>query len=286
MPTLRVLETPAEMAEIEDLQRLVWPGADIEIVPAHILLTFAHNGGLVLGAYEGERLIGLLAGFPGLYPLPDGPQPKHCSHLLGVHPEYRSAGIGFALKQAQWQMLRQQGLSLATWTYDPLLSPNALLNIARLGAVCNTYLPNLYGEMRDGLNAGLESDRFQVDWWLNTRRVETRLGHHPRPNLNLDHYAQANAQTLYHPLALPEAGLQPPEAFTQPQAALILAEIPHDFTSLKRQAPSLARAWRFFSREIFTTCFEQGYLVTDFIFDRSSPTPRSFYVLAHEESVV
>jgi predicted GNAT superfamily acetyltransferase len=286
MTAIRILETPAEMTLAEDLQRLVWPGSDAEILPVHILLTFAHNGGLVLGAYQGEDLVGLLVGFPGLYPLPDGPQPKHCSHQLGIHPDYQSAGIGFALKRAQWQMLRQQGLALATWTYDPLLSRNAYLNIARLGAVCNTYLVNLYGEMRDGLNAGLESDRFQVDWWLNTRRVSTRLGRRPRLDLGLAHYTSAKTQSLYRPLVPPDAFLRPPEHFSHPQEALILAEIPSDFMALKQQDPPLARGWRIFSREVFTTCFSLGYLVTDFIFDRSSETPRSFYVLAHEESTV
>jgi len=286
MPTIRILETPAEMIQAEDLQRLVWPGSDAEILPVHILLTFAHNGGLVLGAYEAEDLIGLLVGFPGLYPLPDGPQPKHCSHLLGVHPDYQSTGIGFALKRAQWQMLRKQGLALATWTYDPLLSRNAYLNIARLGAVCNTYLVNFYGEMRDGLNASLETDRLQVDWWLNTRRVSTKLGRRPRLDLGLDHYTSADIQSLYRPLARPNACLRPPQHFTHPQDALALAEIPTDFIALKRQDSPLAREWRIFSREVFTTCFSLGYLMTDFVYDRSGESPRSFYVLAHEKSTV
>lgn len=286
MTSIRILETPAEMAQVEDLQRLVWPGSDAEILPAHILLTFAHNGGLVLGAYDDEKMVGLLVGFPGFYPLPDGPQPKHCSHELGVHPDYQNAGIGFALKRAQWQMLRRQGLSLATWTYDPLLSRNAYLNISRLGAVCNTYLPNLYGEMRDGLNTGLDSDRFQVDWWLNTRRVQRRLGRRPRPGLAFDHYAAADIQALYQPLASPDGLPRPPETFSSPQGALALAEIPTDFMALKRQDLPLARSWRSFSREVFSTCFEQGYLVTDFILDRSGEIPRSFYVLAHGQSTL
>ena len=286
MPNIRILETPAEMSAVEDLQRLVWPGSDAEILPGHILLTFAHNGGLVLGAYDEEKLVGMLVGFPGLYNLPDGPQPKHCSHELGVHPDYQNAGIGFALKRAQWQMLRQQGLALATWTYDPLLSRNAHLNIARLGAVCNTYLPNLYGSLRDGLNAGLDTDRFQVDWWVNTRRVSRRLGRRPRPGLALDHYASAEIQALYQPSQTPLGLLQPPENFANPQASLALAEIPSDFMALKRQDFALARAWRLFSREVFRACFEQGYLVTDFIFDRSRDLPRSFYVLAHGESTL
>lgn len=286
MPIIRILQTAEEMTQVEDLQRLVWPGPEIELLPAHLLLTVAHNGGLVLGAFDAEKMVGLLVGFPGLYTLPDGPQPKHCSHELGVHPDYRDAGIGFALKRAQWQMVRQQGLNLVTWTYDPLLSRNANLNIARLGAVCNTYLPNYYGTMRDGLNLGLNSDRFQVDWWLKTRRVSKRMGSRPRPGLTLDHYTSADIQTLYR--ASPgDSGLPvPPDGFASPQENLALVEIPSDFMALKAQDFGLARAWRAFSREVFSACFGQKYLVSDFIFDRSGARPRSFYVLVHGESTL
>ena len=121
---------------------------------------------MLLGVFVNDELIGFVFGFPGIEPTPDGPRPKHCSHILGVLPDHRDGGVGFALKRAQWQMVRHQGLDHVTWTYDPLLSRNAHLNIARLGAVCSTYRRSEYGDMRDGLNAGLPSDRFQVDWWV------------------------------------------------------------------------------------------------------------------------
>jgi predicted GNAT superfamily acetyltransferase len=285
MITIRVLETATEMEQLEELQRLVWPGSETDILPVHLLVTLAHNGGLVLGAYEDEKMVGLLVGFVGLYEVPDGPRPKHCSHELGVLPDKTNAGIGFALKRAQWQWVRKQGLDRITWTYDPLLSRNAYLNIARLGAVCNTYLREVYGEMRDGLNAGLPSDRFQVDWWLNTRRVERRLSHQPRPALTLADFEAADAQALY-PVDSTGAFLRPPGHLSVPDGALLLAEIPSDFLELKAADFELARAWRFFSREMFETCFSAGYLVTDFIFDKSGDRPRSFYVLTHGEATM
>jgi predicted GNAT superfamily acetyltransferase len=288
MLTIRVLETAAEMEQLEELQRLVWPGSETDILPVHLLVTLAHNGGLVLGAYDGEKMVGLLVGFVGLYEVPDGPRPKHCSHELGVLPEARNLGVGFALKRAQWQWVRKQGLDRVTWTYDPLLSRNGHLNIARLGAVCNTYLREVYGEMRDGLNAGLPSDRFQVDWWINTKRAERRLSRQPRPALTLADFEAAEAQTLYRVNFADsvENFIHPPEHLTVPENALLLAEIPSDFLQLKAADFELARAWRFFSREMFETCFSAGYLVTDFIFDNSGGRPRSFYVLTHGEATM
>ena len=50
MSTIRLLETPEEMTAVEELQRAVWSGSETEIVPAHLLITAVHNGGVLLGA--------------------------------------------------------------------------------------------------------------------------------------------------------------------------------------------------------------------------------------------
>ncbi len=278
---IRLIETPEEMRLVEGLQRLVWPGSETDVVPSHLLLTAAHNGGLVLGAFAGAELVGFVFGFPGFYETPDGPRLKHCSHMLGVHPDWRNRGLGFALKRAQWQLVRHQGIDRITWTYDPLLSRNAHLNIARLGAVCNTYRRSEYGEMRDGLNAGLPSDRFQVDWWVNSRRVERRLSRRARPALTLDQYLAARPSLLE---ARPDStgSLHPTDEPPRPEGVILLVEIPSNFEAIRRSDLALARDWRFYTREVFERAFAAGYLVTDFVYDQG----RSFYVLAHGESTL
>ncbi len=271
---------------MEELQRQVWPGSETDVAPGHILLTAAHNGGLVIGAYAGDRLVGFVFSFPGFDLTPEGPRLKHCSHMLGVHPDYRDRGLGFALKRAQWQAVREQGIDHIIWTYDPLLSRNAHLNITKLGAVCNTYLREVYGQMRDGLNVGLPSDRFRVDWWVNSRRVVERLTGEPPPRRGLSHYLEAGARVL-NPARWDEAGRPlPPES---PQTAMengrllptVLVEIPADFLALKATRPDLALAWRLHTRALFEELFANGYLVTGFIHESGTP-PRSFYVLTHD----
>jgi len=302
---LRILETPDEMATVENLQRLIWPGSEVDIVPAHLLLAVVHNGGLVIGAYRSEpsssaelydpltglSFIGFVFGFPGLYQTPDGPRIKHCSHMLGVDPAQRDQGIGFSLKRAQWQMVRRQGMDLITWTFDPLLSRNAHLNISKLGTVCSTYLREVYGEMRDGINAGLPSDRFQVDWWLNTQRVNRRLSQQARHSLDLAHYFAAGAEVVNpsiidedgHPH--PATGQWEPQGVNGEYQSLLLVEIPSDFTALKAINPALALEWRMHARHLFETLFATGYLVTDFL-HLPGTHPRSFYVLSHGDSTL
>jgi len=284
MPDLviRLLESPEDMTLVEELQRLVWPGSETDVVPAHVFISAIHNGGLVLGAFIDEQLVGFIFGFPGIEFTPDGPRPKHCSHMMGIQPGYRDSGVGFALKRAQWQMVRKQEIDHITWTYDPLLSRNAFLNISKLGAVCNNYRRSEYGDMRDGLNAGLPSDRFQVDWWINTRRVERRLGKRPRGPLNLEDFSKAQLHPLYAPRAGTLGLIRPPEHFSALEGNLLLAEIPPDFNIIKNKDFTLARDWRFFSREIFETAFIAGYIITDFIYEQG----RSLYVLSHGESTL
>jgi predicted GNAT superfamily acetyltransferase len=278
---IRILETPDEMASVEALQRLVWPGSETDVIPAHMLLAAVHNGGLALGAFVGGILVGVSFGFPGFYTTPDGPRLKHHSHILGVHPDWAGKGVGFALKRAQWQMVRNQGIDRITWTYDPLLSRNAHLNISRLGAVCNTYLRSEYGDMRDGLNAGLPSDRFQVDWWLNTGRVIRRLSRTSRPLLTLDHYRLASA-VMVKARSDRDIGLRPPDKPASLTGSLILIEIPSDFSALKSSDLSLALEWRSFTQEVFEAAFAGGYLVTDFVYEMG----QSYYVVTHGESTL
>lgn len=297
---LRILESSEEMKMVEELQRVVWPGSETDVIPIHLLTTAAHNGGLVIGGFvqdklkgDTARLVGFVFGFPGLYLIPDGPRPKHCSHMLAVHPGFRGQGLGFALKRAQWQMVRHQGIDRITWTYDPLLSLNAYLNVARLGAVCNTYLREVYGEMRDGLNIGLPSDRFEVDWWVNTKRVERRLSREARRSLDLAHFMAAGAEVI-NPTQINSQGWpMPPESpgfeGTQGQALIdsvvLLVEIPADFQILRANDADLALRWRLHTRVLFEYLFQLGYLITDFVY-LPGRYPRSYYVLSHGEGTL
>ena len=295
---LRILEQPDELALLEGIQRQVWIGAEIEIVPAHMLIAAVHNGGLAIGAYlvqdqhPDDRLVGFVFGFPGVYSTPDGPRLKHHSHMLAVLPDQRDLGVGFALKRAQWQMVRKQGIDRITWTYDPLQSRNAFLNISRLGTVCNTYLPDYYGPMRDGLNQGLSSDRFQVDWWVNSMRVNSRLSRRVRSKLDFNHYSSAGARIINPsqvdvtgwtvPLHGEDQVQYPPEDGSE---RILMLEIPADINSLKAAQPEFAHRWREYTRPLFLNLFAQGYLVTDFIHTRE-PVPRSFYILVYGESTL
>jgi predicted GNAT superfamily acetyltransferase len=270
---IRPLKALAEFHAAEDLQRAAWNSADIDIAPLHLMLTIAKNGGVVLGAFAGDQLIGFVLGFLGAIDQP-GPVParlKHCSHQMGVHPAWQSRGVGAALKRAQREAVLQQGVRLITWTYDPLESKNAHLNIAKLGAVCRTYIRDYYGELRDELNRGLATDRFQVEWWIASEHVAARLGQ-PRS-------ARSIAPPVWNPARWDERGLpvcQDPNG-PLPPAGLTL-EFPADFQAVKRSDLALAIKWRLHVRQVCEAAFASGYAVVDYAY-QSGPPARSFYVL-------
>lgn len=290
---IRRLESVEEFQAVEALQRQIWPGAESEVVPMHVLTTVAHNGGLVMGAFapaaSGQQMVGFVFGFLGTDEASPGrpamARLKHCSHMLGVLPEYRDSGLGYRLKLAQRQFVLRQGIRLITWTYDPLESRNAYLNIAKLRTVCRTYLREVYGQMADALNAGLPSDRFQVEWWITSRRVKQELDEAaPRKTLTLESFTSAGAEIL-NPTTATASGLPcPSEREPLPAGRIALAEIPADFQAIKTRDMGLARAWRDHTRTLFESLFQADYLAIDFVHERLGERRRSFYVLSRGDA--
>jgi predicted GNAT superfamily acetyltransferase len=277
--SVRALKDVAEFHQCEELQRQVWGMEDTSVVPVHLLLTAQKNGGLVLGAFEEQ---GTMAGFVfGFLGMTEQGQVKHCSHMAGVLPEYQGQQIGYLLKLAQREHVLAQGLDLATWTYDPLEGLNASLNIGKLGVICRTYLPDVYGDTGIGLHLGLPTDRFEVEWWVRSRRVQGHLESR-YDKLTLDRALDMGAERVNR-TAFNERGLLRSETGDRAlgtEAALV--EIPADFQAIKSADMGLAREWRARTREIFEDYFSAGYVATEFISEVRGKQRRNFYLLQRD----
>lgn len=263
---IRDLRGQAEYRAAEQLQLAVWGSETMEVVPDHMLLTAHKYGGTVIGAFASGELVGFVFGFVGL----EGGRPVHCSHLAAVLPEHRDAGLGRRLKLAQREAALAHGLDRIVWTYDPLQSRNAGLNIRKLGATCRTYVRELYGAMRDTLNAELPSDRFTVDWWIGSRHVARRLAGERVASL-------AELRAAGVPLLNPPAGDAPlaPERVGGPAGPRALVAVPRDIDAVKAAGGGAALAWRMQTRAVFEGAFEAGYTVVDVLADEVA----SYYLL-------
>ncbi len=220
--TIRKLAGLAELRRSEDLQRAVW-GKDDPADNADLMLAIQAEGGLVAGAFDGEEMLGFLFAFPSATP---GVQ--H-SHRLAVLPRARGLRLGLRLKWFQRDWCLARGITLVRWTYDPLRAVNAGLNVAALGGVSTTYLPDYYGEM-PGINAGLPSDRVMLDWHLDSPGVTARA-----------------------------AGRAAPTPAVRRRLA-----IPRDLDGLLRQAPAQALAARMDLRADLTQAFAEGLAIIGF----------------------
>ena len=159
------------MRAVEELQREVWGVPDLDVVPLSQLVAAKAAGGVLLGAFDGEALVGFVYGFVGY----EHGRAAHHSHMLAVRPAYRNFDLGRRLKLAQRERVLAQGIDLMTWTFDPLQSLNAYFNFNKLGVVSDRYFVNFYGEDAASFLHRNGTDRLWVTWLLASRRVSERI---------------------------------------------------------------------------------------------------------------
>jgi predicted GNAT superfamily acetyltransferase len=172
------------------LQKEVWNFTDAELVPLRMFVVADKVGGQVMGAFDGNTMIGFALSLPGTR---SGHVYLH-SHMLAVRREHRNSGLGRRLKLMQRDDALARGIELIEWTFDPLEIKNAYLNIEKLGAVARRYNINQYGITSSPLQGGLPSDRLIAEWWLKSKRVETLLATGKNPPAQTESAIEVPAQ--------------------------------------------------------------------------------------------
>jgi predicted GNAT superfamily acetyltransferase len=273
-----------EIRQIETVQLLAWGMPDIEVIPCRFMHAVEHNGACLLAAYEGHKVIGFAFGLLGLSAVINPKIAKKAgllqmySAISGVLPEYQVQGIGYRLKMAQRDFALANGIRLITWTYDPLESRNGYFNVNKLGVICGRFLRNFHGDM-GGINAGLPTDRFHVDWWLDSERVQGLVDGQQIVGRRAILLAE-NAEIVNQAAFDVEGLATPPADFSRSDSPYLLVEIPADFQRLKSRNLSLAIAWRQHTRQLFEHTFANGYQVTGFVRRvEAESVERSYYLL-------
>ncbi len=241
--TIRQITSIAEMCEVEELQKIVWQVPDIEVVPNSQLIAAVKAGGVLLGAFDGEKLVGFAYGFVSF----EKGKMAHHSHMLAVLPEYRNYKLGEKLKRAQKEFVRQQGISMMSWTFDPLQSLNAYFNFNKLGVVSDTYFIDFYGDDAPSFLHQNSTDRLWAIWNLKDERTDSKIDFEKVKRL----VQLGKNETL--------------EVFNlvgdESQVAI---EIPSNINKLQEENIELAVEWRKATRSAFIEAFGKGYLATGF----------------------
>jgi predicted GNAT superfamily acetyltransferase len=167
--SIRVIKDLEDFFDTTQVQREVWGFSDTDVVPPRLMTVSTHIGGLVLGAYHGEQMVGFSLSLPGIKP---GGKAYWHSHMTGLLPSFQNQGIGRELKLKQRQEAQRAGIDLIEWTFDPLEIRNAHFNIERLGVVIRHFVPNQYGITSSRLHGGLPTDRLIAEWHVNSPRVQ------------------------------------------------------------------------------------------------------------------
>lgn len=271
------LRSFAQFRQVEHLESEIW--GPIDLVPVPIMAVTVRRGAVLIGAYDGDRLAGFVYSFPALRhegeldyheatarPRPGGDRPvaSHWSHTLGVHPDYRGAGLGRQLKLAQRQRVLELGLDLIEWTYDPLQVLNANLNIVSLGTIIEEYEENVYGESTSPLHGGLPTDRFVCQWWIRRPHVERRIARSAKnaPLAVVSH--EVALAPVVNETSVDGGWLDCGPARLDLRDPRLGVDVPADFTAMLAADLDRARRWRFHTREIFNHYFAAGYRIVDF----------------------
>jgi predicted GNAT superfamily acetyltransferase len=198
------------------------------IIGAPLLRAMAEHGGQVLGAFEGDTMVGTQIGVIGLTEA----GPMLHSHITGIALETQHRGIGFLLKRAQRDWCLERGIDTVTWTFDPMVARNARFNLHKLGAVADRFFRDYYRAMDDAFNRGDRSDRLEVLWDLSSDRVvQAMAGQPPEPDLD----------------------------------GRSLVPIPADYHALRAEDPTAAAARRDEVADALESRFAQGYRATGFV---------------------
>lgn len=247
---IRPLKTIEELKTVEELQLEVWGCSEREVLPSLALIPLLDIGGVLIGAFDGQKLVGFVVGFPGL----QAGAPLLHSDMLAVKAEYRSSGLGYKLKLAQREAALHQGLERITWTFDPLQSTNAHLNFRKLGVTANRYKIDYYGETSSVLHR-TGTDRLWVTWSLRSERVRQRIN-----ASGVDSPAPAELPALLRLSTDCEPEVSE-LALTEPSLTIA---IPKDINTIINTNEELAKRWRAATRAAFTAALAADYLVTDF----------------------
>ncbi|HZM91375.1 MAG TPA: hypothetical protein VFF31_32935 [Blastocatellia bacterium] len=241
--TIRECISVEDFQQCLDLERAVWKDDDIGIMPIRLYMISKACNAPTIGAFD---LSGRLVGFVHtMIALMNGRVVYH-SHLAAVLEDLRHKDIGFRMKLAQRQHAINAGVPLIMWTFDPLQSRNAHLNINKLGAVIRRYENNYYSEgLSNVFDAGVPSDRVFAEWWVSSPHVQSVL-----------------------------AGNKPS---VEGQVKTVL--IPEDINKVRSSSVDEHRKWRLRVREEFKNALGNGLIVRGF--ERADGTSR--YLLGADE---
>ncbi|MFY9609440.1 MAG: hypothetical protein WAU45_12600 [Blastocatellia bacterium] len=243
--TIRECVSVEDFHQCIELERAVWKDDDIGIMPIRLYMISKACKAPTIGAFDET---GKLVGFVHTSLALMGKNVVYHSHLAAVVEARRHQKIGRGMKLAQRERAIEAGIPLIIWTFDPLQSRNAHLNLNKLGVIIRRYEVNYYGEgLSSVFGRGIPSDRVFAEWWVLSSRVEAALA-----GKRSDVSAKAES-----------------------------VGIPDDIDTVSAGSMDKHLKWRLRVREEFTACLGRGSIVRGF--ERNRQSGESRYLFGPDE---
>lgn len=161
---VRLVDTHLDVAAaVSVLDAVFAPGAGQHFYPPSLLRNLLAAGAPVLLARDGPSPVGVVLALPGWDA--DG-RPLLHSGPMAVLPAARGRGVSVALKLAQRSWAAERDVPEIRWTFDAMVAVNARLNLHRLGATVEAFLPGYEGVRERDQPPSLPYDRLLVTWRL------------------------------------------------------------------------------------------------------------------------
>ena len=253
---IRSFETTEEFRECVRFQEEIWGAGFSERVAVAVLKVSQRLGGITAGAYDEQgRLAGFVYGMTGV----ENGEIVHWSDMLAVRRDLQDSGLGVRLKAYQRERLLEMGITRVHWSFDPLESKNAHLNLNKLGAVAHEYVQDMYGQTDSPLHRGIGTDRLVPTWTLDSERVVRRLVKgRSGPEPGADEGAVSAFEVVErHGLPMPtepDLGLEAPR---------VLVPIPTSVQGIKGKSLNAAVQWRHATRAVLSSLLARGYEVRE-----------------------
>ena len=243
--TIRECVSVDDFKQCIELEREIWHDDDIGIMPIRLYMISRTCNAPTIGAFDAAgRLVGFVHTSLALL----GRHVAYHSHLAAVVERLRHRDIGYRMKMGQREHALRAGIPLIMWTFDPLLSRNAHLNINKLGAIIRRYEVNYYSEgFSTVFDSDVPSDRIFAEWWVASPHVQSVL-EGTRPWVDDDRGS---------------------------------IEIPEDVTAVRARSIEEHLRWRLAVREEFQREFALGNIVRAFA--REPENHRGRYLLGADD---
>ncbi|MBN2516560.1 MAG: GNAT family N-acetyltransferase [Deltaproteobacteria bacterium] len=227
--------------------------------------------------YAGNQPIGFLACFADF----DEQGPFWYAARMGVDRLYQDKNIGEAILDAIYASAKERNIPRIRWTYDPLVSRNGYLYLHKMGALIQEIGFSYYSAVftNDELNRGISTDRFIVDWFINTNRVRDRMERHNYPVHDLSIMTPEN--TL-NEIFIDEEGLERhgQKLIFEATETPLFIEIPYAQDKLLKADRKKAQDLRDQCRALFMHYLAAGYVIKEMVIKKEdSGRIRPFYRL-------